>query len=270
MLLSNYETHHFPNPQLPFIYHPHYHLEQAEVETNWHKSIEILCCFQGSGYVRCGSDIYAFRQNDIVAVNSDLLHTIGTEVSLDYCCLIIGSGFCRENGIPTEDLIFHNVIRDKELLELIKNVAAIHQSFDSNALCAIADYRYAALGVLRKLCRDHSTVKIPNISGATSEHIKQAITYIRSNFADRLTLDRIADHIGISKYHLAREFKALTGNTIVGFINTLRCSEAKRLIENGMGVSSAAYACGFENLSYFSKTFQKIIGAQPSSFSKSK
>ena len=269
-MLSNYETHHFQNSLLPFIFHPRFHLEQREVETNWHKSIEILCCFQGSGYVRCGNDIYAFGQNDIVVVNSDLLHTIGTETTLDYCCFIVGSGFLGENGIPAEDLVFHNVIRDEELLDLIKNVATIHQHFDSNALCAIADYRYAALGVLRKLCRDHSAKKNAQTPDASSEHIKQAITYIRSNFASKLTLDHIADHIGISKYHLARQFKTLTGNTIVGFINTLRCSEAKRLIIKGMSVSAAAYACGFENLSYFSRTFQKIIGAQPSSFSKRK
>lgn len=65
---------------------------------------------------------------------------------------------------------------------------------------------------------------------------------------DKLSLDDIADHIGISKFSLSREFKKLTGNTVVSFINILRCSEAKRLMEKGMSVSSAAYACGFENL----------------------
>ena len=92
--------------------------------------------------------------------------------------------------------------------------------------------------------------------------------YIRSNFTKKLSLDNIAIYVGISKYHLCREFKTLTGNTIIEFINTLRCTEAKRLIEKGMRVSEAAYTCGFDNLSYFSRTFQHIIGHEPSFFAK--
>lgn len=268
MMLSNYETHQFPNSQLPFIFHPCYHLSGEEVETNWHKNIEILCCFQGNGYVRCGGEIYNFSENDIIAVNSDVLHTIGIRTELEYCCLIVGSSFCVDNGLNTENLIFHNVIRDPELLALIKTVAKEFENYDSHKLCAVADCRYAVLGVLRKLCQDHCTCKPANTSEVSSVHVKKAIAYIRTNITKKHSLDDIAAHIGISKFHLCREFKALTGNTIISFINIIRCSEAKRLIEKGMRVSEAAYACGFDNLSYFSRTFQNIIGYPPSFFAK--
>lgn len=268
MILSSYETHQFPDPILPFIYHPCYHLVQEEVETNWHKNIEILCCFQGNGYVRCGTEIYNFRADDIVVVNSDLLHTIGSSTSLQYCCLIVGSAFCADNGLTMENLVFHNVIRDTELLGLMKNIARLYENYDSSELCAVADLRYAVLGVLRKLCHDHCTPKTANSPENTGEHIKKAITYIRKNMTHNLSLDNIAAHIGISKFHLSREFKIITGNTVVGFINILRCSEAKRLIEKGMSVSEAAYLCGFHNLSYFSRAFQRIIGTKPSAFAK--
>lgn len=95
MILSNYETHNSPNPLLPFIFHPLYHLAGEEAETNWHKNIEILCCFSGNGNVRCGSEIYEFTKNDIITVNSDTLQTIGSHTTLDYCCLIIGAPFVQ-------------------------------------------------------------------------------------------------------------------------------------------------------------------------------
>lgn len=268
MILSNYETHQFPNPLLPFIYHPCFHLVGEETETNWHKNIEILYCIQGKGYVRCGTEIYDFSANDIIVVNSDTLHTIGSSVSLKYSCLIVGSTFCAENGLNTDEMVFHNVIQSEELTSAMANIASIYENFDSSRLCAVADCRYAVLGILRSLCRDHVSRKEGNLPNASNTHIKNAITYIRKNITQRLSLDDIATHIGISKYHLAREFKTITGNTIVDFINITRCSEAKRLIQKGMSVSSAAYACGFENLSYFSRTFRKIIGTPPSSFSK--
>ena len=268
MILSSYETHEFPNPLLPFIYHPCYHLVGEEVETNWHKNIEILCCLQGSGYVRNGSSICDFTENDIVVVNSDTLHTIGSSKSLKYSCLIIGNGFCADNGLNVENLTFQSVIRDSWMLEELKNIADIHSCFDGSRLGAVADYRYAVLAVLRRLGRDYCVRKATSSSEMTREHIKKAITYIRKNITHKLSLDEIATHAGISKFHLAREFKTVTGNTIVGFINITRCSEAKRLIQKGMSVSSAAYSCGFDNLSYFSRTFRKTTGKNPSYFVK--
>ena len=56
----------------------------------------------------------------------------------------------------------------------------------------------------------------------------------------------------------------------IEMVNLIRCAEAKRLIENGMPVSNAATACGYENLSYFSRTFQKVFGKLPSTFSPKK
>ena len=45
----------------------------------------------------------------------------------------------------------------------------------------------------------------------------------------------------------------------------LKVVEAKRLIESGMSVSAAALSCGFENMSYFSRTYKKYTGTLPSS-----
>ena len=44
----------------------------------------------------------------------------------------------------------------------------------------------------------------------------------------------------------------------------MRCKESKRLIKEGMSVSAAALSCGFENMSYFTKTYKKYMGALPS------
>ena len=60
------------------------------------------------------------------------------------------------------------------------------------------------------------------------------------------TLDALAAQAGVSKFHLSREFKSTTGLTVVTFINLCRCTEARRLIEEGCSVSEAAATCGFE------------------------
>ena len=79
----------------------------------------------------------------------------------------------------------------------------------------------------------------------------------------------IADHIGISKYHLAREFKYITGHTIIEQINILKCNEAKKLIESGKSVTEAATLLGFNDLPYFSQVFKRMNGVTPSAYRKS-
>lgn len=90
------------------------------------------------------------------------------------------------------------------------------------------------------------------------------MVYIRQNMKSCLTLEDIAAYVGISKYYFTREFKRITGQTVFEYINVVRCKEAKRLITQGMTVSLAAQTCGFENLSYFTRTYKKCIGELPS------
>lgn len=92
------------------------------------------------------------------------------------------------------------------------------------------------------------------------------MTYIRQNLSRSISLEDLSQQAGISKFHLSREFKAVTGTTIFDFINLTRCNEAKLLIESGMSVSAAAISCGYHNMSYFSRAFQKRFGILPSHY----
>ena len=58
--------------------------------------------------------------------------------------------------------------------------------------------------------------------------------------------------------------KISVGASVVQTLKLMRCTEAQRLIEGGMSVSAAAAACGFENLSYFSRSFKGLFGHLPS------
>ena len=48
------------------------------------------------------------------------------------------------------------------------------------------------------------------------------------------------------------------------YVNAVRCRNANTFILSGLSISEAAYRCGFENMSYFSKTFKKYVGKLPS------
>ena len=263
-----YETHIMENPLLPFIFHRDTRVEQLETPPNWHENIEILHCIAGSGFVKCGLEETLFSTGEIFVVNSDTPHAICSGTSIIYDCLIIDSGFCKSNGIPISGLRFQCLIRDELLNRDFSQVSAAFAQLSGQALCAVADIRCAVLTLLCRLCRDYVVSTAEPTQSVSSERVKTAMAYIRKNISSPITLDDISSFIGISKYHLAREFKAFTGMTVIDTVNLIRCSEARQLIENGMSVSAAAMTCGFENLSYFTRTFKKHFHALPSAFLK--
>jgi AraC-like DNA-binding protein len=118
--------------------------------------------------------------------------------------------------------------------------------------------------MLCRLCRHYTTDHPNSDRGAISPPVKQALAYIRGHLDEPLSLDVVARQLNVSKSHLAREFKAFTGQTVVQAINLIRCTRAQQMIENGVLVTQAAAACGYENLSYFSRTFKKLMGHLPS------
>ena len=60
-------------------------------EQNWHDNLEIQLCTEGKGTVLLNGEKYNIKKNDIVVVNSNVIHYTATENSLTYSCLIVNA-----------------------------------------------------------------------------------------------------------------------------------------------------------------------------------
>ena len=84
-----------------------------------------------------------------------------------------------------------------------------------------------------------------------------------------LSIDMIADEVGISRVHLHRKMKELTGQTPHDFIRNIRLKRAAYLLTGqGVNVTEVMYACGFSNSASFSTVFKKFYGASPREYMK--
>ena len=101
--------------------------------------------------------------------------------------------------------------------------------------------------------------------GQMSPMVRQSLSYIHEHISAPLSLEGIASQLYVSKYHLSREFKKHTDQTIFTYLNTLRCRNAEISIRNGQTVTQAALENGFDSLSYFSRTYKRLMGTPPSS-----
>lgn len=263
MLRYTFETHLLSNSDIPFIFH---HIKLASNQNsvaNWHINTEILYCTDGSGEVICDAKRLNISKGGIVVINSELFHKVITDSFLDYYCLIIGNDFCRENGILSECTLFDEIIEDKATADEFRKVI---NAFGTDENPPVPETRHAVLGLLINLYRNHArcTDYSKNNSDINAQHIKAAVLYIKQHYSEKLTLEKIAKQTNVSRCYLAHEFKRYTGQTVFEHINIIRCNEAKRMIKNGMSVSEAALSAGFENMSYFSRTYKKYISRLPS------
>ena len=79
-----------------------------------------------------------------------------------------------------------------------------------------------------------------------------------------LSVDMLASEVGLSRVHLNRKMKELTGQTPHDFIRSLRLKQAaKQLAAGGRNVSDVTYSCGFSNAASFSTLFKKTFGVSP-------
>ena len=259
----DFETHIVEEQKQPFI---RYLLSMRPgnppklLNANWHSNIEILYCVNGSGEVLYNTQLVELHEGDIIVINSNIFHDILRNSTCDFYVLIIDDAFCYENAIDPEKIVFEECIRDPIATESIEAINAIYDNTDNTL--KIPELRHAILGLLIYLCKHH--VKSETFATANSSKIEKIITYLKSHFTEKLTLDQIAEDNHVSKSYLVHEFKRYTGQTILEYIHTLRCINAQSLIRNGMNVSTAAISSGFENLSYFSRTYKKIMTTLPS------
>ncbi len=95
--------------------------------------------------------------------------------------------------------------------------------------------------------------------------LEKVMSVINKNLGNSdLSVDRIADEVGISRVHLHRKMKELTGQTPHDFIRNIRLKKAATLLSSGdMNVSEVMYACGFSNAASFSTVFKKLYGVSP-------
>ncbi len=93
--------------------------------------------------------------------------------------------------------------------------------------------------------------------------VARAARYLKEHLHEDVTLDALAEIVGISKFYLCRAFNRDSGLTPHAYLNHLRAYQARRLLEGGMSAADAAASVGFADYSTFFRTYRKIIGRSP-------
>jgi AraC-like DNA-binding protein len=97
--------------------------------------------------------------------------------------------------------------------------------------------------------------------------LAQALSYVESNYAEKIQLATVARICNLSPFQFSRNFKKENGITFRDFVVKLRIQRAAQLMrESGASVTEAAFVVGFNDLSYFARMFRRQLGVSPSQY----
>lgn len=103
----------------------------------------------------------------------------------------------------------------------------------------------------------------------TNETVARILDYLGENFHETVTLDMLAQEVGLSTFRISHLVKEQTGKTVLQHVHQLRVQEAQRLLEQSdMSCTDIAYESGFGDQSYFIKQFRKWMGITPARYRK--
>ncbi|MBM7571645.1 response regulator [Aquibacillus albus] len=97
--------------------------------------------------------------------------------------------------------------------------------------------------------------------------LNQAKDYIDSNYYKQISLEEVADKVGLSSYYLSKLFKERYQVTFIDYLTNTRLQKAKELLLDGtIPLKEIALNIGYKDPNYFSRVFKKDTGFSPSEY----
>lgn len=94
--------------------------------------------------------------------------------------------------------------------------------------------------------------------------VYRAMEYVKSHYAQKISLTDVADYVGLNSAYFSSVFKAEIGTSLMAYINAIRVERSKTLLmDPELTLAEAAALCGFGDQSYFTKIFKKVTGITP-------
>ena len=142
-----------------------------------------------------------------------------------------------------------------------ERAAPFHRLHD--AVCAGADRLSLEVALAEAIAT------FARLGNANTEHtrpVRRAMEYLRERLADSITLDDLATHAALDKFHLCRAFRAQIGMPPHAYLTHLRIQRARQLLAQGVRASELAPRVGLYDQSQLTRHFRRIVGVTPARY----
>jgi len=127
------------------------------------------------------------------------------------------------------------------------------------AITVMADFAQQLSDLVNRLVLENTRTE--------PDPVVRAKRFVSENIEDKICLDSVARHVGVSPYYFCKLFKETTRMTLTEYINRRRVEKAKQLLMHRSNrITEIAFEVGYQSLSQFNRSFLKYVGVSPTGF----
>lgn len=258
-----YEFHKHNDPDFKIIFHSTTMHQGVARGFNMHRNPELLLVTKGTLTVFFDGQPRNFSAGELAIIRSNVLHSFNAADEVcQYHCLIIDHSLCENIDVLPE---YSN---DPIVVSIYNSIANELESKQYNYKQVVIGYCKSLLALLNRIALKDGFPA--NTMSPKTELMRNTFQYIYDNFQKPISTKDISEAMSVSQYYLSHVFKSSTGKTVLEVLQFVRCKNAYAMLSSGrFNVSQSAFKSGFNNLSYFSKTYKKIMGKLPADELKS-
>jgi len=248
---------------------------------HYHPEIELIFLYKGSGKRQIGSNISYFTDGDLILIGSDLPHCGMTnentkndyEVVIQFSMDFLGSQFWKAPEMMRISALLDKaksgIVYGEEVKKALKSkIDALTETSSLTKLMILVE-------ILDELSQTQD-YKILNASKyylqtqkEDNDRISVIFNYVKDHFKEPITLETVAELSNMTVPSFCRYFKKITNKTFTQFVNEYRITHSLKLLaEQPMSITEVCFDSGFNNFSYFNKTFKEHTQKSPSQYRK--
>ncbi len=224
----------------------------------------------GKGQYECNGKVYNIKAGEMFLIKpSQVVHYIAdSNDPWEYYWVGFNGTYAQKviNNLPFKDN--SPVYAPKDFDTCKEYLYQIYENSGSSLSNSTAMLGYLYL-FLAKLMEEGNMIS-PVASVTQSNYVIEAIKFIQFNYSTDISVDHIANAVGISRSHLYRVFVSNLGQSPIDYLTEYRINEACELLKNtNLSISQVAVSVGFFDQFYFSRVFKKIKKIPPSKYLQS-
>ncbi len=259
---------------------------EERIGCHWHEKAEILVITKGEALIHLGGEVCQVRENIICIVPSNQFHFLTCELHkrLDFFAIVFHMDFLGGLG--------NDIVRKKYLEPCLSSAAAcrvinpgdaweyqllwcldsIREAFHAKEYAYELSIKIRLLEALHLLVINivHDRNTAENISDHRVVTVQSMMEYLRRNYDSDITLDQLEREFGLSRGYICRLFRSITNRSPFGYLNDYRIQQSLDFLEHSDDeIGVVASRSGFNNISYYNRTFRRYMHMTPSEFRRS-
>lgn len=260
----------------------YYYIDQKSgqylMPLHWHSEFEIVRAIKGEVDIFLNNEHFVLTSGETIFINGGVLHRAEPHDCI-YECAVFNVNMLRKHHNDAGDFFLPILNGNSGVSsKVFKNDSEVKTAIESlfTAISKREDFFelevFSALfSIFHLLYKNGEIVSLNKQKGSLKKlhTLSTLLDWIEENFVSEISLKDLSEVSNLSEKYICRIFKEYTLQTPIEYINRLRVDfAAHEMLIKKVSVTQAAFDSGFNDLSYFSKTFKKYKGISPHVFMK--